>query len=101
MAISSGRISNSWFAFAAAHVIEEIYTPLNFAGMTFTTGTTAFQTPVGITWTELSGREAAGAGRAANGTRGGPAPADGAENLGGAEGGSVRPFAWGQPALTS
>lgn len=45
----------------AAHVIEEVHTPLNFAGMTFTTGTTAFQTPVGITWTELSGREAAGA----------------------------------------
>ncbi|MCD8010662.1 MAG: acyl carrier protein [Lachnospiraceae bacterium] len=40
----------------AAHVIEEIHTPLNLAATTYTTGSTAFQTPVGITHEELPGR---------------------------------------------
>lgn len=44
----------------AAHVIEELHTPLNLAYVTFTTGTTAFQTPVGVTWQELPDRVAAG-----------------------------------------
>ena len=44
----------------AAHVIEELHTPLNLAYMTFTTGTTAFQTPVGVTWQELPDRVSAG-----------------------------------------
>ena len=44
----------------AAHVIEELHTPLNLAYTTFTTGTTAFQTPVGVTWQELPDRAAAG-----------------------------------------
>lgn len=44
----------------AAHVIEELHTPLNLAYVTFTTGTTAFQTPVGVTWQELSDRASAG-----------------------------------------
>lgn len=44
----------------AAHVIEELHTPLNLAYVTFTTGTTAFQTPVGVTWQELPDRAVAG-----------------------------------------
>lgn len=44
----------------AAHVIEELHTPLNLAYVTFTTGTTAFQTPVGVTWQELPDRVAVG-----------------------------------------
>lgn len=44
----------------AAHVIEELHTPLNLAYVTFTTGTSAFQTPVGVTWQELPSRAAAG-----------------------------------------
>lgn len=45
----------------SAHVIEEIHTPLNFAYTTFTTGSTAFQNIVGVTWPELPERAAAGA----------------------------------------
>lgn len=37
----------------AAHVIEEVHTPLNLAGLTFTTGSTAFQNIVGITHAEM------------------------------------------------
>ena len=44
----------------AAHYIEELHTPLNLAYVTFTTGTSAFQTPVGVTWQELPARSAAG-----------------------------------------
>ena len=40
-----------------AHVIEEIHTPANLAFVTFTTGTTAFQNPTGITCEELPARE--------------------------------------------
>lgn len=40
----------------AAHVIEEIHTPLNLAGLTFTTGSTAFQNIVGITFAEMPGK---------------------------------------------
>lgn len=40
----------------AAHVIEEIHTPLNFAYLTFTTGSSAFQNIVGITYNELPER---------------------------------------------
>ena len=43
----------------AAHVIEEIHTPLNFAYMTFTTGSSAFQNIVGITYPELEDRKQA------------------------------------------
>ncbi len=43
----------------AAHVIEEIHTPLNFAYMTFTTGSSAFQNIVGITHQELEDRKQA------------------------------------------
>lgn len=43
----------------AAHVIEEIHTPLNFAYLTFTTGSSAFQNIVGITHAELKKREVA------------------------------------------
>ena len=43
----------------AAHVIEEVHTPYNFAYMTFTTGTTAFQNIVGVTYEEIEGRVAA------------------------------------------
>ncbi len=45
----------------SAHVIEEIHTPLNLAYTTFTTGSTAFQNIVGVTWPELPERAAAGA----------------------------------------
>lgn len=44
----------------AAHAVEEVHVPLNYAYMTFTTGTSALQTPVGITWEELEGRKDAG-----------------------------------------
>jgi ACP-SH:acetate ligase len=40
----------------AAHVIEEIHTPFNLAYVTFTTGTTAFQNIVGVTFNELPQR---------------------------------------------
>ncbi len=43
----------------AAHVIEEIHTPLNFAYVTFTTGSSAFQNIVGVTYSELEAREEA------------------------------------------
>lgn len=39
-----------------AHVIEEIHTPFNFAYITATTGTTAFQNLVGVTHHEIPGR---------------------------------------------
>ena len=44
----------------AAHVIEEIHTPLNLALVTFTTGSSAFQNIVGVTQNELLLRSAAG-----------------------------------------
>lgn len=44
----------------AAHVIEEIHTPLNLALVTFTTGSSAFQNIVGVTHSELALRSAAG-----------------------------------------
>ena len=44
----------------AAHVIEEIHTPLNLALVTFTTGSSAFQNIVGVTHDELALRTAAG-----------------------------------------
>ena len=40
----------------AAHVIEEVHTPLNLAYLTFTTGSSAFQNIVGVTHGEISGR---------------------------------------------
>jgi ACP-SH:acetate ligase len=40
----------------AAHVIEEIHTPLNLAFVSFTTGSTAFQNIVGVTHAELASR---------------------------------------------
>ncbi len=40
----------------AAHTIEEVHTPLNFAYLTFTTGSSAFQNIVGVTYAELPGR---------------------------------------------
>ncbi len=40
----------------AAHTIEEIHTPLNLAYVTFTTGSSAFQNIVGITFAELPER---------------------------------------------
>ncbi len=39
-----------------AHVIEELHTPFNFAYITATTGTTAFQNLVGVTHQEIPGR---------------------------------------------
>ena len=47
----------------AAHVIEEIHTPLNLALVTFTTGSSAFQNIVGVTQNELLLRSAAACGR--------------------------------------
>ena len=44
----------------SAHVIEEVHTPLNVAYVTFTTGSTAFQNVVGVTYPELPARAAAG-----------------------------------------
>ena len=43
----------------AAHRVEEIHTPLNLAFTTYTTGTTAFQNIVGVTFPELDARERA------------------------------------------
>ena len=43
----------------AAHTIEEVHTPLNLAYLTFTTGTSAFQNIVGVTYAELPERIAA------------------------------------------
>lgn len=40
----------------AAHTIEEVHTPLNLAYLTFTTGSSAFQNIVGITFAELPAR---------------------------------------------
>lgn len=40
----------------AAHVIEEVHTPLNLAYLTFTTGSTAFQNIVGVTINEIDDR---------------------------------------------
>lgn len=42
-----------------AHVIEEIHAPLNFAYITATTGSSAFQNLVGVTWNEIPDREMA------------------------------------------
>lgn len=39
-----------------AHVIEEIHAPLNFAYITATTGSSAFQNLVGVTWNEIPDR---------------------------------------------
>ncbi|MBN1785458.1 MAG: acyl carrier protein [Candidatus Methanofastidiosa archaeon] len=44
----------------AAHVIEEVHTPLNYAYITFTTGTTAWQNLVGITPNEKDYRRDVG-----------------------------------------
>lgn len=43
----------------AAHVIEEVHVPLNLAYVTFTTGSTAFQNVVGVTFQEIASRIAA------------------------------------------
>lgn len=40
----------------AAHTIEEVHTPLNLAYLTFTTGSSAFQNIVGITFAEMTRR---------------------------------------------
>ncbi|MDD2402168.1 MAG: acyl carrier protein [Clostridia bacterium] len=40
----------------AAHVIEEVHSPLNLAYLTFTTGSSAFQNIVGITYAEMDNR---------------------------------------------
>ncbi len=40
----------------AAHTIEEVHTPLNFAYLTFTTGSSAFQNIVGVTFAEMPNR---------------------------------------------
>ncbi|WP_373762728.1 hypothetical protein [Jeotgalibaca porci] len=40
----------------SAHVIEEVHTPLNLAYITFTTGSSAFQNIVGVTYEEIPGR---------------------------------------------
>ncbi len=40
----------------AAHVVEEVHTPLNVAYVTFTTGSSAFQNIVGVTHPELDDR---------------------------------------------
>lgn len=42
----------------AAHVIEEVHTPFNLAYLTFTTGSSAFQNIVGVTYSELGERKA-------------------------------------------
>lgn len=39
-----------------AHIIEEIHVPLNFAYITATTGSSAFQNLVGVTWKEIPDR---------------------------------------------
>lgn len=43
----------------AAHVIEETHVPLNLAYVTFSTGSTAFQNIVGVTYPEIDSRVAA------------------------------------------
>jgi len=43
----------------AAHVIEEVHTPLNLAYLTFTTGSSAFQNIIGVTYNELPEKEKA------------------------------------------
>lgn len=43
----------------AAHVIEEVHCPYNLAYMTFTTGSSAFQNIVGVTFEELADRHEA------------------------------------------
>ncbi|MDO4754906.1 MAG: acyl carrier protein [Parabacteroides sp.] len=43
----------------AAHTIEEVHTPLNLAYLTFTTGSSAFQNIVGITFAEMAMRKKA------------------------------------------
>lgn len=40
----------------AAHAIEEVHAPLNLAYLTFTTGSSAFQNIVGVTYAELPAR---------------------------------------------
>lgn len=40
----------------SAHVIEEVHTPLNLAYLTFTTGSSAFQNIVGVTYAEMPRR---------------------------------------------
>ena len=40
----------------SAHTIEQVHTPLNFAYLTFTTGSSAFQNIVGITFAEIAER---------------------------------------------
>lgn len=45
----------------SAHVIEEVHTPLNLAYMTFTTGSSAFQNIVGVTYEEMPRRVTASA----------------------------------------
>lgn len=44
----------------AAHVIEELHVPFNYEGVTFTTGSSAFQNVVGITKAEMPRKIAAG-----------------------------------------
>lgn len=44
----------------SAHVIEEVHVPFNLAYLTLTTGSTAFQNIVGVTFEELPERAAAG-----------------------------------------
>lgn len=44
----------------AAHRVEEVHTPVNFAYLTCTTGSSAFQNIVGVTWQELDARVEAG-----------------------------------------
>ena len=43
----------------AAHVVEEVHSPYNLAYLTFTTGSSAFQNIVGVTFEEMEGRGAA------------------------------------------
>ncbi|SCM70798.1 acyl carrier protein [Desulfovibrio sp. 86] len=43
----------------AAHVIEEVHSPYNLAYLTFTTGSSAFQNIVGVTFEELPDRKRA------------------------------------------
>lgn len=44
----------------AAHVVEEVHTPLNLAYLSFTTGSSAFQNIVGVTYEEMPDRIRAG-----------------------------------------
>ena len=51
------NLSDKWInGPTAAHVIEEVHSPLNLAYLTFTTGSSAFQNIVGITHAELEQR---------------------------------------------